>query len=254
MNSVLKERISKNRGRSHKCGWMVIAGLIIEVILAIVFRKDSWWLEVWSPVFADFLVALGVFGEIHFASEASKDEDKLQRESEEKVAELNTRAKEAEERSIQAQLELEKFKVPRSISVELRNRIVEQMKQFAPQEYTGRVSAGSDDAWNLWREIRLALELAGWKMVGPFSPIGQPPYGPPATIASAAMPGVMIWSPAIGWFDIRLKAVALAKALRDDGNGILAAPGSTANNHKIITVEIGPNPHLPASIYHGPDP
>ena len=232
---------------------MVIGGLTIEVILAIVFRKDSWWLEVWSPVFADFLVAFGVFGEIYFTSEASRDEDKLQIESEIKIVEANARAKEAEERSIQAQLELKKFKAPRSISVELRDRIVEQMKPFAPQEYAGRVSAGSDDAWDLWREISLALELAGWKRVGPFPPIGKPPYGPPATIAWAAMPGIMVWSAASSYFDIRLKAVALAKALRDDGDGILSAPGLLADSHKIIIIEIGPNPHLSASTYHGSD-
>lgn len=142
---------------------------------------------------------------------------------------------------------------PRSISVELRNRIVEQMKQFAPQEYAGRVAAGSDDGWNLWREISLALELAGWKRVGPFPPVGQPPYGPPATIASAAMPGVMIWWPATGWNDIRPRAVALAKAIRDGGKGVLAAPGGMADTNKIIVIEIGPNPHLPASVYHGSD-
>jgi hypothetical protein len=151
-------------------------------------------------------------------------------------------------------LELAKLKAPRSINVELRNRIVEQVKQFAPQEYTGRVSAGSDDAWDLWREISLALELAGWKRLQPASPVGQPPYGPPATVAAAAMPGVMIWFPATGWKDIRPKAVALARALRDDGNGILAAPGGMSDDGKFIVIEIGPNPHQPASIYHGPDP
>src|SRR5579872_5143277 len=153
-----------------------------------------------------------------------------------------------------AKLALEKFKAPRSISAELRNRIVEQMKQLAPQEYAGRVSAGSDDAWDLWREISLALDLSGWKRVPPISPIGQPPYGPSATIASAAMPGVMVWFPATGWNDIGPKAVALAKALRDDGNGVLAAPGPTDENRKTITIEIGPNPHQPASVYRGPDP
>jgi hypothetical protein len=166
----------------------------------------------------------------------------------------NNAAAEANARAEEAALALEKFKAPRSISVELRNRIVEQMKQFAPQEYTGRVSAGSDDAWDLWREISLALELSGWKSVPPIPPIGQPPYGPSATVTSAAMPGIIVWFPASGWSDIRPKAVALAKALRDDGNGILAAAGPTAENSKTITIEIGPNPHQAASIYHGPDP
>jgi hypothetical protein len=147
----------------------------------------------------------------------------------------------------------EKSNAPRSVSAAHRNRIVEQMKQFAPQEYAGRVAAGSDDAWDLWREISLALELAGWKRVGPFPPVGQPPYGPPATIASAPMPGVMVWFPATGWNDIRPRAVALAAAIRDNGNGVLAGPGGMADSNKIIVIEIGPNPHQPASAYHGPE-
>jgi hypothetical protein len=65
------------------------------------------------------------------------------------------------------------------------------------------------------------------------------------------MPGVMIWFS--NWNEIRPKAVALAKALRDDGNGVLAAPGPMNDSRKIIVIEIGPNPHQPASVYHGPD-
>jgi len=61
----------------------------------------------------------------------------------------------------------------------------------------------------------------------------------------------MIWY--FDWKEVQPKAVALAKALRDDGEGVLAAPGPMANIGKTIVIEIGPNPHQPASSYHGPD-
>jgi hypothetical protein len=209
----------------------------------------AWWYWFWELIgtISFFGVVLTLAIEFGAARLAAPYRAILDNAREERISAAN-------ERAAKAELELAKLKTPRSISVELRNRIVEQMKQFAPQEYAGRVSAGSDDAWNLWREISLALELSGWKRVPPIPPIGQPPYGPPATIASAAMPGVMVWFPGTGWNDIRPKAVALAKVLRDDGNGILAAPGPIADNSKTITIEIGPNPHQPASVYHGPDP
>lgn len=219
-------------------------------------RSVDTWVLICAVFVAVFLAAEAALGVAHWLDEKRlRPLRELQADFHKKeLMALSKAADEAKERAAKAELALEKYKAPRSISVELRNRIIEQMKQFAPQEYTGRVSAGSDDAWDLWREINLALQLAGWKGVPPNPPIGQPPYGPSATIASAAMPGIMIWFPGTGWNDIRPKAIALAKALRDDGNGILAAPGPTADNSKIITIEIGPNPHQPASIYQGPDP
>lgn len=221
-------------------------------------HSGEWW-DFWliiSVIAAAFIAtAIGVTTAgsiISHKGEAAAAEGAFNRyklSTEQKISDANARAAEA-------QLALEKFKAPRSISVELRNRIVEQMKQFAPQEYTGRVAPGSDDAWDLWREISLALELAGWKRVGPFPPVGQPPYGPPATQAPAAMPGLLIWYPALNptaWNDIRPRAEALAKAIRDGGNGVLAAAGPAADSSSMITIEIGPNPHLPATAYNGPD-
>jgi hypothetical protein len=149
---------------------------------------------------------------------------------------------------------LETRLAPRVISPEQRERIIEKMKQFAPQSFSGRVAAGSEDAWDLWREISLALELAGWKKLPPVPPIGTPPFGPSATITEAAMPGVMVWFPGFGWNEFKPVADALAKALRDDGNGILAGSGGVAENTRTITIEIGPNPHEPASIYRDSPP
>jgi hypothetical protein len=235
-----------------------------EAVDAAIAALETWgrtvdnWVLICAAGVAVFLAAEVVFSVAHWINERNLRPLRVL-QSNFHVKELITLGKsadEAKERAAQAELALEKYKAPRSISVELRNRIVEQMKQFAPQEYMGRVSAGSYDAWDLWREISLALELAGWKRIPPIPPVGQPPYGPPATTALAAMPGLLIWYPAlnpIAWNGIRPRAEALAKAIRDGGNGVLANAGPMTDSSSTIVIEIGPNPHPPASAYHGPD-
>jgi hypothetical protein len=133
---------------------------------------------------------------------------------------------------------------PRAISLQQRDRITEKMKMFAGQEFSGRVASGSEDAWDLWGQISLALELAGWKKLPPVLPMATPPYGQPATITMSAMPRVMVWFSGInGWNDVRPISDALAKALRSEN--VLAGSGGTTENTKAITIEVGPNPHQP---------
>src|SRR5579864_8354720 len=91
--------IALNENLSKYCGWAVVAGLVIEVALAVIYRGHTSWIENWAPVFADALIALGVFGEIHFAGKVSKSEDELRRISDEKVAEALARAASSEERA-----------------------------------------------------------------------------------------------------------------------------------------------------------
>jgi hypothetical protein len=138
-------------------------------------------------------VAMGTYGTIKFASMKEKfsDDRIVANEAEtkratadsdlakegtakanERIAELSTQAEQlrkdtadATARALEAQVALEKFKAPRSISVEQRNRIVEEMKKFAGQQYFGMVASGIADAWDVWREISLSLELAGWKRI-----------------------------------------------------------------------------------------
>jgi hypothetical protein len=97
-----KSGIATNENRSKICGWAVFAGLVIEVALAAAYRGHATLIENWAPVFADMLVALGVYGEIHFAGRVSKAEEKLRRKSEEKVATANERASAADEKAATA--------------------------------------------------------------------------------------------------------------------------------------------------------
>jgi hypothetical protein len=164
------------------------------------------------------------------------DRFKLQTES--KISDANARAAEA-------QLELEKFKKPRSISVEQRNRIAEEMKKFAGQQYFGMVASDVADAWDIWREISLSLETAGWKRLPPPG-LQVAQYGPPAGIPLAPQAGVMVLSSAgkttpEETMALHERAKALAAQLTDES--IIAGAGfSIELNPNTIAIVIGPKP------------
>src|SRR4051812_9628646 len=95
----LKGEISANKRLSKFCGGAVIAGLVIEIILASVYRGHDSLVEHWAPVFATTLITLGVFGEIHFSGKISEAEEKLRSLSEEKISAAHAEAARAYERA-----------------------------------------------------------------------------------------------------------------------------------------------------------
>src|SRR5690242_4856664 len=91
-DSHLKDGITANKRLSKLGGGAVIAGLFIEIILASIYRGHDSLVENWGPVFAIVLIALGVFGEIHFSGKISESEEKLRRISEEKISAAHAEA------------------------------------------------------------------------------------------------------------------------------------------------------------------
>ncbi len=110
----LERGISGNETWSKVCAWAVVAGLVIEAVLAAVYGGHASLIENWAPVFADALIALGVFGEIFFSGKVSEAEENLRLRSKEKVAEAIARAAEAD----RARVELEVKLQPRSLNQE----------------------------------------------------------------------------------------------------------------------------------------
>ena len=94
----IKSEIEDNESRAEWGAWAVVAGLVIEIVLAlsVSLGMDKKWLENWGTVFADCLIVLGVYCEIHFGRKASAGNVELRRRSEQKVAEANSRAAEAQ--------------------------------------------------------------------------------------------------------------------------------------------------------------
>jgi hypothetical protein len=94
-----KGETTANKRLSKFCGGVVIAGLVIEIILASVYHGHASLVENWGPVFATTLITLGVFGEIYFSGKISESEEKLRRLSEEKVSVAHAEAARAYERA-----------------------------------------------------------------------------------------------------------------------------------------------------------
>jgi len=122
----LEAGVAGNEARSIICGWAVVLGLAVEIVLSAVYRHGS-WVEAWSPVGATILITMGVFGEIHFAARVSRSEEELRRRSEERVASANKIAAKAHERATlleQENLEIRDRIAGRRISKEQHDKIV----------------------------------------------------------------------------------------------------------------------------------
>jgi hypothetical protein len=209
-------------------GGAIVGGVLVGV--GILMESEKWSL-------AAILVLTGIVIEPIFTIGLFIYDESLSRAQQSTIESQNAQI-----------IALETRLAPRVISQEQRDRITEKMKMFAGQEFSSKVASGSDDAWDLWGQISLALELAGWKKLPPSLPMARPPYGQPATITVSAMPGVMIWYSGFHWNDVRPTSDALAKALRSEN--ILAGSGGMTENTTAIMIEVGPNPHAPgASTY-----
>ena len=140
-------------------------------------------------------------------------------------------------------ISLQKKLAPRALSRANRDRIVEKMKQFAAQEYFGMVASDVGDAWDIWREVSLALELANWKRLPPPG-ASATSFGPPAGIPLAPQPGVMILFSASQWNALHSRAEVLAAAITDEGIAAGAGPavGAVDGNPNALMIVIGPKP------------
>jgi hypothetical protein len=134
-------------------GVAVVAGLIIEVWLAIEFRPTGEPpIQTWGPIVADALVVAGVFFEIMFGRWALRQSDELQARAELALAEATEgagkaieRAALANERAEAAALELAKFRAARMLSIEQFARISDTAKQYENISFAVHASSFDDE-------------------------------------------------------------------------------------------------------------
>ena len=167
----IKASIETNESRAHWGAIAVVAGLIIEVILAtgISLGIDRRGLENWESVFADSLVALGVLSEVYFGRMASRHHAELQQRSEEKIAEANARAAEANKEARAAQLQLEQIKRrvgARKITDEA--AFLETLSSAEPPRVINIFqSEAAIDGDDLGFQLYCLFEKAGWNVLWP---------------------------------------------------------------------------------------
>jgi hypothetical protein len=136
-----------NSNRAERFGYMLLAGLAVELIFAFVLDRPP--IEKISTIFADVLIVVGVWGEIHFGRIARVAGDGAQ-------AEANSRA-------IEAELALAKFRQPRRLTEEQckrgRDLSGRRSRQCARREgVSERRRRRSLDA--------LVLDAASWTKIG----------------------------------------------------------------------------------------
>ena len=131
-NGNPKIETSRNEFLEEFGGWLVVFGLIIEVILALAFHGKEPWYEQWPLVIANVIIVIGVWAEIHFGGNAR--------------AEANAKTAEANARAEAAKLELAKLKTPRFLSPEKLQSLANAINPLVPS-LKGKVDfAASDDA------------------------------------------------------------------------------------------------------------
>jgi hypothetical protein len=143
-------------------------------------------LDVWLIIFGVF-VAIGVVGEsitgfLHWrrsgqlqsvqTAENLAQQKEIARLSNETasarggIAEANARAADANARALQAQVELAKFKAPRTLTQEQQDRITSKLSAFSGTQFDAAVGPiGDPEPELLLRVIETTLEKAGWAQI-----------------------------------------------------------------------------------------
>jgi hypothetical protein len=92
----------------------------------------------------------------------SKRQGELQRRSKLMVAELNSRASEANQRAQEAILELAELRAPRALTPEQRGRIVDKLKMFSGTKYDITISDADPEILDFVFLVEIALSTAEW--------------------------------------------------------------------------------------------
>jgi hypothetical protein len=129
----LKKDISHNEGYAELGAWIVVIGLLVEIASAIWLDAET-KSEKYSLIFANSLIAIGVYCEIHFGRKSRTAGDVLQHKSEERIAATNERAAILEKEAAEARqrtAEIERLTAWRRISREQTQQIIEAIREIA---------------------------------------------------------------------------------------------------------------------------
>jgi hypothetical protein len=184
------------------------------------------------------------------ANEAHKRIVELQTESEKAraaIAGADERAKVAEQRAAEANLEIERLKTPRSISAEQQHRIADKLKTVASPPFSFVVMQ-EPDPLALMGEITATLTEAGWKRVPYLLTSGGMTYGDentPSYGSIASLTGLVVSFPEARQAEWEPPASTLSE-LRTSESGIDATaevmPSAVATGNDAVVIWIGRKP------------
>lgn len=159
----LKNIASANSELVRWSAKVIVGGLIGEVLVLLWFSAERSWLETGLLIITNLVIAVGVFGEDHFAHRAGEVGLRLQQISDEKVAEAGARAAEAERKAAEATLELAKFRSARSLDHAQTERFIEKARVFEGTTFQCGIGSVNSDQFALALHLIDALRKAGWK-------------------------------------------------------------------------------------------
>jgi hypothetical protein len=162
----------------------------------------------------------------------------------EKAATANERAEVARREAAEAQLALERFKAPRTLSASQQDAIAEKLRPFAGQKFDVGINSGDPEAISLAEIIENILAKAGWEQIDWKG--GDVVYSRPERrqLGMISMAGVFIQIEQDKAQEFEAPAVMLAGSLNLEGIASKAEAGQvrTADNKDVIHVMVGRKP------------
>lgn len=103
--------------RVRLSAWVIVGGLCAEIVILLTYAAEKTWLETVLLVGCTLVVAIGVFGEDHFAHVSGEVASELQRRADVQIAHANERAAVALKGAVLHQKELDALKNPRKFDL-----------------------------------------------------------------------------------------------------------------------------------------
>jgi hypothetical protein len=163
-NDQIRSEMSIDETRSEWGAWSVVAGLVLEIVLATAksLGYEDPNVENWGGVLADCLIALGVYAEIHFGRKASQGNAELRRRADERSAKLEKEAADARGRVA----DIERLTAWRRVSDEQAEQIASAIGHMADEiDLLVEYERADPESWAYSLELTKVFVAGGVKKI-----------------------------------------------------------------------------------------
>jgi len=153
-DSELEESESACEYLAVRSAYLVIVGLVLEVVEAVFYYQTHSIIERWGAVMADTFVAVGVIGEVYFSVKGAKYSSGLRRRSNIKLSEAIEKAGEANKKAEEAQL------ARATLEAQLAPRLLTKEQYEVFQTLKGQIVAVNITPTSNYEATRFAAQIA----------------------------------------------------------------------------------------------
>lgn len=223
---------------ADRIAYLILVGLAVDV--GALFIANKCWHRA-AIIFANLLIAGGIFGELKFAKRARNADDSRVADAERATAEANKAAGEARERAAEAELDLATYRKPRSLNESTKaEHITIKMAEFAGTKFAIFLCRPDGDMPWLAIDIAFCLIAAKWEQI----PCGLPSKTWDSGFTDLGLFGTgdIVNDVVVGFpfnnNDLDRIATALASAISSEEISAVAMP--IPNIPPLIRVSVGP--------------